>query len=326
MFKKGDFIKVKPNTKLESGEIVNNWAGEVQEVYGEEKCCLVSLDSLTIDSLDDAYLRESIVEGEEPFEYVFEFDDIELSERRDTDEQVMEALDRLSSRMIALEEEFEERGEELKERWIEEFANSNYYERLDEIQKESAGFIVSTFMDYMDNYEYVQPEEWSPSNVRSVCLDIVPRKITAEIGTFENYGDVLIPFLEFLGHEKYISNAASLIREVERIKGQIPVEAKNPDNWGMAKSMMMSAQEQGVDMSNEKEIEKFMMLQQLQALQQLQEDQHPRATPPKQDPYKGIGRNQKITIKYKDGRILENIKFKKVESDLRNGICEIVKK
>ncbi len=44
------------------------------------------------------------------------------------------------------------------------------------------------------------------------------------------------------------------------------------------------------------------------------------------DPFYKIGRNQKIVVKYKDGRIMENIKFKKVESDLRNGFCDLIKK
>lgn len=37
-----------------------------------------------------------------------------------------------------------------------------------------------------------------------------------------------------------------------------------------------------------------------------------------------IGRNEKITVKYTDGRILEDVKFKKVSKDLENGDCEIV--
>jgi len=37
-----------------------------------------------------------------------------------------------------------------------------------------------------------------------------------------------------------------------------------------------------------------------------------------------IGRNEKVTVKYLDGRIEENIKFKKVKNDLLNGFCELV--
>ncbi len=37
-----------------------------------------------------------------------------------------------------------------------------------------------------------------------------------------------------------------------------------------------------------------------------------------------IGRNDRVTIQYKDGRIVENVKYKKVESDIRSGIAKIV--
>lgn len=326
MFKRGDFIKVKPNTKLESGEIVNNWAGEVQEVYRNEKCCLVTLDAQTIDSLDDTYLRSSIDDGAEPYEYIFEFDDIEPSERRDTDELVMIALDKLSSRMIALEEEFENEQEAFKEKWIEEFENTELFDSLNEIQQENSSFVISTFMDFMYNYEYVQPQEWSPSNVQSVCLDIVPRKITSDEETFENYGEIIISYLKFLGSKNYISNSNALIHRLEKIKQKIPIEARNPNKWGMAKSMMMSAQEQGFDMSSEEDIEKFMMLQHMKGMNEIEHNNQGRIIPLREDPFRGIGRNQKITVKYNDGKISENIKFKKVESDLRNGNCEILKK
>jgi len=329
MFKEGDFIKVKPNTTLESGEIVNNWAGKVQEVNGDAKCCLIKFDAQTIDSLDDSFLQGSIDEGAEPFEYVFEFNDLELSERRDTDILVMKALVRLASRVNALEGGDGEEQEFLKREWIEEFENSAFFDSLNEVQKEHSDFVLSTFMEFIHNYEYVLPKDWEPTHVESVCLDVVPRKITSHEELFENYGDILIPYLRFLGQKNYIANSNSLIQTVEKIKSQIPIEAQNSNNWGMAKSMIMSAQQQGFDMTEQEDIDRFMMLQQLNALNELNkrdEKNKPisRGTLSKEDPFKEIGRNQKVTVKYNDGKVLKDVKFKKVESDLRNGICEII--
>ena len=48
--------------------------------------------------------------------------------------------------------------------------------------------------------------------------------------------------------------------------------------------------------------------------------------PVRKNPYEGIGRNQKITVRYNDGRIIENIKFKKVQQDLEDGQCELIQK
>ena len=323
MFKKGDFIKVKPNIKLKSGDTVNNWGGEVGEVNHEKKCCLVILDAQTLDSFQDSNVRSFINDGVNAFTYVFEYKDIELSERRDSDKQVKEAVARLTSRMISLLKESVYDHEEFKEKWKEEFNNSVFYNTLNEFQKENAGFVIGTFTEFMFNYEEVEPQEWTPLNILRVCLEIVPGKISADEEIFENYGEILIQFLKFLGNENYISNSHSLAIAVEKIKDKIPIEAKNSDNWGLTKSMMMSAQKEGLDLSNEEDIKKYMLRQQLGAME---EKNQAKIIPLKKDPFKGIGRNQKITIKYEDGRILEDVKFKKVESDLRNGDCEIIKK
>jgi len=37
-----------------------------------------------------------------------------------------------------------------------------------------------------------------------------------------------------------------------------------------------------------------------------------------------IGRNEKVNVKYIDGTIQKNVKFKKVEDDIKNGKCEII--
>lgn len=42
-------------------------------------------------------------------------------------------------------------------------------------------------------------------------------------------------------------------------------------------------------------------------------------------PFDKIGRNDKVTVKYKDGTLQTDVKFKKVEDDLKSGKCELVK-
>ena len=325
MFKQGDFIKVKENTQLETGEIVQDWRGEIIEVFEDEKTCLIGFDAQTLDSLDDAYLKSCIEEGEESFGYIFRFDELELSTSRSSDEEIMKSLDRLAIRVSVMEEEMEKEMAEEEERreqvWMKEFERSKFFEKLNKSQKEDAEFIVDTFMDFMHNYQGVQPEEWTPSDVRIVCIEIVPRKVIDKIDFFKNYGDVLIQYFNFIGNENYISNSKVLIQTVESIKDEIVIEASNPDNWGMSKAMLMSAQDQGFDLSNEADLEKILMLQQSQILEERRQG---KIIPLSPDPFKGIGRNQKITVKYKNGKILETIKFKKVEKDLRNGDCEII--
>jgi preprotein translocase subunit SecA len=58
--------------------------------------------------------------------------------------------------------------------------------------------------------------------------------------------------------------------------------------------------------------------------------QQPQADRPPQEkvmPVKSeklAGRNDRVTVRYSDGRVLKDVKFKKVEDDLRNNRCIII--
>lgn len=323
-FKTGDYVKVKEGTKLESGEKISNWAGQVLEIYREQETCRIELDSLTLNILDDKYILECIQEGAEPYEYIFEWKDLIKSERRDTEKERAIARERIKTKLIELDEEYEpDYDESQQEKWIEEFQKSEYFERLNEYRKENAGFIADTFMSYMYNYEYVVPNGWNATNVEEVCLNIIPRKVIAEIELFENYGEVLIKFLEFLEGAGHIGESSELRKRVNEIKEEIPKEASNPSNWGMAKTFMMGAQEAGYDISDEKEINTFMNIYNQQIRSNI-ENEPKRSI--KETPKKKIGRNEKITVRYTDGTIKENIKYKIVQQDLLTGKCKIIKK
>jgi len=53
--------------------------------------CLIILDAQTLNILDDEYLVSSIVDSSIATKYVFLFDEIELSSKRDTKELYAEA-------------------------------------------------------------------------------------------------------------------------------------------------------------------------------------------------------------------------------------------
>jgi hypothetical protein len=326
--KVGDYVQIKDGIALETGEVISNWAGKITEMYPEYKTCLVELDSITLNSLDDNYLLECVEDGVEPFDYIFEWEDLTISARRDTEKERKLAIERIEAIMMEMADgSDDEYDEDEQTKWVEEFHESKYFETLNEYQKQNAGFIADTFMHYMYNYEYVSPEGWDAHNVKSVCVHIVPSKVTAEIELFENYADVLLQFFKFLDEKGYITASEEIQKAVKETKDEIPKKASNPSNWGMAKSFMMGAQDAGVDFSDEQELNSFLENydQQLQAeLDKYTSSENP--LPIKEDPFRKIGRNDKITVKYSDETILENIKFKKVKQDLLDGKCELMKK
>ena len=87
--------------------------------------------------------------------------------------------------------------------------------------------------------------------------------------------------------------------------------------------MMMGAYEAGVDMSDEAALERYMY--QLNS-RMLAAQGPPPATPRpvRKDTLAKLGLNQRISVRYTDGRVVDGIKFKKVESDLREGRCTLL--
>ncbi|HNP76460.1 MAG TPA: preprotein translocase subunit SecA, partial [Cyclobacteriaceae bacterium] len=39
---------------------------------------------------------------------------------------------------------------------------------------------------------------------------------------------------------------------------------------------------------------------------------------------KVAGRNDKVNVQYQDGRVLKDVKYKKVEEDIKNGTCVVI--
>ncbi len=324
MFKKGDFIKIKSNRVLESGEEISEWAGIIQEVYLKEKCCLINFDAQTIESLSDSFLIDGLNIGAEPFEYIFTFNDLEISERRDTDRQLEKALNNLASRMIDLEKSMGEYNRSQQEKWIKEFQKTELFNVQNKAQQENSKFIITVFMDLMYNYGGVMPGQWTPSDVEEICLHVVPRKIVADEETFEMYGDVLIQFFKFLEVQRYIDNAKSIINKIQKIKGKIFENSKNPDNYGMGKSLI-HGKAGGLPLDSSGAVDIDALKEHLDTLSIDDKVHEVKLRPIRPNPFKDIGRNEKITVKYADGRIIENIKFKKVEMDLKSGECELIK-
>ncbi|MGB9629451.1 MAG: SEC-C metal-binding domain-containing protein, partial [Thermodesulfobacteriota bacterium] len=60
--------------------------------------------------------------------------------------------------------------------------------------------------------------------------------------------------------EPLLKNAKKLIERVKNIDKEIIRNARDPKNWGMAKSFVMAANKMGVDITNEKEMNKFIGL------------------------------------------------------------------
>ena len=114
---------------------------------------------------------------------------------------------------------------------------------------------------------------------------ILPRKITADESYFRSIAPVLSAFFRFVEEKRLLRNASKLAKRLKRIDKQIARNASDPRNWGMAKSFAMAAKEAGFDITNEKEMEKFIALYNLQQRAKSEKDDKTISKPK-------IGRNE----------------------------------
>ena len=90
---------MKPGTVLDTGEIAENWGGEIFHVDEEDGLYGIGLDAPTIDSLSDEYLTHVRERGEEVMEYYFKAEDLELAPNRSTEQEIIAAIDRLGRKL-----------------------------------------------------------------------------------------------------------------------------------------------------------------------------------------------------------------------------------
>jgi uncharacterized protein YchJ len=190
-----------------------------------------------------------------------------------SDEQLDKILDRVYKWGIALSE-------------------SEYFKELTEEQKQESEFIVMTFAQYMYSYHGSSPEKWNESGLEECCLDTLPRKITADEPYYRSMASVLSAFFNFLGEKGYLKNASNLAKKVKKIDKQIMKNASDPRRWGMAKSMLMAAKKAGVDIENQKELNKFMQLYNQQQIAKLRKEDKATSAPLSIPEKIKTGRNQ----------------------------------
>jgi hypothetical protein len=141
--------------------------------------------------------------------------------------------------------------------WGVEFSKSKYYERLTEEQKRESELVIMSFTEYMYSYHGVPPEEWDKERLEECCLYTLPRKITADESYYESIAPVLSAFFEFTEDKGLRRNSSDLANTVRKIDRQIVENAADPRNWGIAKSFFMAAKDAGVNIQDEKELNKF---------------------------------------------------------------------
>ncbi len=151
-------------------------------------------------------------------------------------------------------EDGEQRSEELTGRFMESEAAG----KLDPELFEDAGFITYHVLEYAWIYVGRSPEEFDEFTMEEVLLEVFPRKLTAERDLFEKIAPITACFLEWLESEGILADTSGLIETVRGWRDTIVAYGMNPQYWGMAKSLMMQARADGVDIQDEQAMQRYL--------------------------------------------------------------------
>ncbi len=172
------------------------------------------------------------------------------------------------------------------EEWYNAFAKSPAFAALTESQQNKAGAIANYFADHCHRHLDLAPAQWHCNAVRDCCLDILPCKVSAELSFFEAIAPVLGAFFRFLGDQSLHPKGHALAETVEDIAEDIVRSAEDPDNWGMAKTLVMAAHEAGVNIGDQAELNAFLAAYNaMLASRRMSTDPAPVAPPTSGSPY-----------------------------------------
>ena len=95
------------------------------------------------------------------------------------------------------------------------------------------------------------------------------------------------------------------------------------------KASLVVEQESQVREHKEVEVDRSNVVEQRREAHEQAANQDTRESQPKVQPAKSgkvFGRNDLVNVQYQDGKILDEVKFKKVENDVAAGKCVILEK
>jgi len=146
------------------------------------------------------------------------------------------------------------------ENMIDTFINSIESRQLSSIQINEAYWIIYDITEQMYMYFLQTPENWGPSALEYICLEVLPRKIVTEQSFFKAIVPVLMTYLSFLKNKGIITDthAEQLRISIYQMSDQLVEVALNPANWGFMKTTLMEAMEAGIDMEDEEKLHSYM--------------------------------------------------------------------
>ena len=121
-------------------------------------------------------------------------------------------------------------------------------------------FVASSMLQWKGGYDDGHLGRWTQADVAEYLLDYFPRKVSVEQDTLAAVPDCISAFLAFLDARGSLSGEPleQLEEACESLRDEFEERARDSGHWGLAKSMVMQMQAEGIDPSAAGALEAWM--------------------------------------------------------------------
>ena len=153
----------------------------------------------------------------------------------------------------------------ITENMIDIFINSIESRQLSIIHINEAYWVIFNITKQMYIYFLQTPENWEPSALEYICLEVLPRKIVTEQNFFKAIVPVLMTYLSFLENKGIIidTHAEQLRMSLYQMSDLLVEVSLDPANWGFMKTSLMEAMEAGIDGEDKEKLNSYILCKML---------------------------------------------------------------
>lgn len=141
---------------------------------------------------------------------------------------------------------------------IRDFIDSPHYRALSPAQQKQAAAAVPSFVSLGRLYLGMAPTRLDRFSLEELMLALIPEKVVATVDEMAHVPAIIVAWINYLGKNGLLRDAARLVALVPRLAGDFMANCRNPDMWGMAKSMGMQMMASGIDIDDPAAVNRYM--------------------------------------------------------------------
>jgi len=166
--------------------------------------------------------------------------------------------------LSGIEDPYTEEAVKLRNKYIDDIINLyRYSDEATEFKKEhnyDAGGWIEPFLSLFFGYIGQDFPKITVGDVKELITEIFPRKVSLQHPSEANE---IIPnlkfFFRFLRNQFDLQNAEEILQYFQSVEKDFPGIMNDESKFGLAKSFFMRGKDMGFDMTNKKDMQRFML-------------------------------------------------------------------